>query len=134
MKDNAKPANLQSTFAVVKPDQGVDCLQVTETVYADLDRAYDNFAGHQLVAIHQFDRDWPTWEVHPYGDEIVVLLSGSANLELRQDNGNVTVRLEAPGDYIVVPKGTWHTASVQQPTRMLFITPGQGTLNREEPE
>ena len=134
MKGNAKPANLQSTFAIVKPDQGVDCLQVTETVYADLERAYDNFAGHQLVAIHQFDGDRPSWEVHPHGDEIVVLLSGSADLVLRRDEGNESVPLKAPGDYIVVPKGIWHTANVQQPARMLFITPGQETLNREEPE
>ena len=35
---------------------------------------------------------------------------------------------------IVVPRNTWHTAKVSEPTQMLFVTPGQGTINAEHPE
>ena len=39
-------------------------------------------------------------------------------------------RLRDPGSYVVVPKGTWHTARTSVPTRMLFMTPGEGTENK----
>ncbi len=35
--------------------------------------------------------------------------------------------------FVVVPKNTWHTAKVHAPTMMLFVTPGEGTENRESP-
>lgn len=35
--------------------------------------------------------------------------------------------------FVVVPRGTWHTAKVHAATTMLFITPGEGTENRESP-
>jgi hypothetical protein len=38
--------------------------------------------------------------------------------------------LTEPGAFVVVPKGTWHTARTAAPTRMLFITPGERTENR----
>ena len=31
---------------------------------------------------------------------------------------------------IIVPRDTWHTARVHRPARMLFITPGEGTVTR----
>jgi len=44
--------------------------------------------------------------------------------------GKRVARLAKPGDYVVVPRGTWHTAHVSVPTRMLFVTPGEGTENK----
>ena len=35
------------------------------------------------------------------------------------------------GAEAVVPRGTWHTARVRLPTSMWFITPGEGTENRD---
>jgi len=40
------------------------------------------------------------------------------------------VSLNQVGEYVLVPKNTWHTAKVRKPSRMLFITPGEGTENR----
>ena len=34
---------------------------------------------------------------------------------------------------VVVPKNTWHTALTDTDCAMLFITPGEGTINAEEP-
>ena len=48
-------------------------------------------------------------------------------------HGDETVRLSEPGAFVIVPRGTWHTAKVNVPTTMLFVTPGQGTENREQP-
>ena len=41
-----------------------------------------------------------------------------------------TVYLQEPGTYVIVPKGTWHTARVAKAAKMLFITPGEGTQNK----
>lgn len=124
--------NLTDTFAVFKPDLTVEPIAVTPTIYEELDRRFNHFKGHSLIAMHGFNSDWPTWEKHPAGDEIVVLLSGAATMTLRKKSGDETVRLTEPGSYLVVPKDTWHTAHISEPTRMLFITPGEGTENRAE--
>ena len=47
--------------------------------------------------------------------------------------GEDVVTLSEPGYYVIVPRGVWHTARVREPTQMLFVTPGEGTENREEP-
>jgi quercetin dioxygenase-like cupin family protein len=50
------------------------------------------------------------------------------------DRGDECVRLSEPGTFVIVPKNTWHTARIHAPTRMLFVTPGEGTVNAEQPE
>ena len=98
-------------------------------------RESGQFKGCVLVSTHEFNGlDWPTWEIHPVGDEIVVLLSGAATFVLRGDDGEARVQLAVPGAYVVVPRNTWHTARVCGTTRMLFITPGEGTENRTDPD
>ena len=126
--------DLGSVFAVIKPGFNVDTVDVTDTVFADLDQHYDKFAGHQLVAAFSFDADWPTWEIHPHGDEIVVLVSGDVEMIMRGSNGDESIVLNRQGQFAVVPRNTWHTAKVRAPTQMIFVTPGEGTLNKEAPE
>lgn len=122
--------NLAETFAVLRPDLTAMPVAVTPTVYEELDRDFDDFHGHVLVSSHTFTEPWPTWERHPAGDEIVCLLSGAATLILEVGGGEKAVKLEKAGDYVVVPKGTWHTARTSVSTTMLFVTPGEGTENR----
>lgn len=125
--------NLSQTFAVLGPSLGITPIEVTPTIYQELDERFGGFKGHVLVATYEFGESWPTWEIHPKGDELVVLLSGEARMVLREKGGERVVRLEKPGDYVIVPRGTWHTARIESPTRMLFITPGEGTENRAAP-
>lgn len=51
-------------------------------------------------------------------------------MRLRLPAGQRAMRLEPPAQYLVVPT---HTARVGTETTMLFITPGEGTENRETP-
>ncbi len=126
--------NLASIWAVIKPGLRVDTVPVTAGVYAELDRDYQQFHGHSLVAMHSFSSDWASWEIHPHGDEIVVLLSGSIRLTLREAQGDTTSRLDQPGDFVVVPRNIWHTARVDEPAQVLFVTPGEGTANADQPD
>jgi hypothetical protein len=86
--------------------------------------------GHGwLVSEYEFSADWPTWEMHPNGDEFVYLLSGSADLLLERPEGLATLPLRGAGA-VVVPRGVWHTAKIHAPSRMLHVTLGSGTETR----
>ena len=119
---------LDSTFVVLQPDHSAVPVTKTPTIYEELDRRFENFKGRVLVSCHTFDSDWETWERHPAGDEIVCLLSGRASFEL-EGRGTVA-ELTKPGEFLIVPRGVWHTAHTNVPTSMLFITPGEGTENK----
>jgi mannose-6-phosphate isomerase-like protein (cupin superfamily) len=84
-----------------------------------------------LVTTFGYDRDWPMWEMHPNGDEVVVLLEGRVTFVLEVDGGERHVELAAAGTYVIVPRGTWHTARTSSACRMLFITAGEGTEHRQ---
>jgi mannose-6-phosphate isomerase-like protein (cupin superfamily) len=126
----ARALDLASTFAVLDPDHRATLVEVTPTIYQELDERFDGFEGRLLVSCFGFESDWPTWERHPAGDEIVCLLSGDVTMVLDRDGVEDVVHLGDPGSYVVVPKGTWHTARTSVATKMLFITPGEGTENK----
>ena len=131
MSDENTSADIQSSFVVVNKNLLADVVPVTGTSWSDLDARYADFAGHSLSASFSFDNDWPTWEIHPEGDEFVCLLSGNAEMILDADDGEQRVRLDTPGSFVIVPRGAWHTAKVHAPTSMLIVTPGQGTEHRD---
>ena len=87
------------------------------------------FGEGWLISEYAFTQDWPTWEMHPHGDEFVYLLSGSVTLLIERDSEVQTIALEGSGA-VVVPRGTWHTAKVRAPSRMLHVTRGEGTETR----
>jgi mannose-6-phosphate isomerase-like protein (cupin superfamily) len=126
----SKAPDLASTFVVVEPDHRAIPVAVTPTIYEELDRLFDHFKGRLLVASFSFESDWPSWEIHPAGDEIVCLMSGAATMILDRSGGQETVHLRDPGAFVIIPKGTWHTARTSVPTTMLFVTPGEGTQNK----
>lgn len=80
----------------------------------------------RLVMIGPTTESWTTWERHPAGEELVVLLSGRADLVQRLAGGEHRISL-GPGQAVVNPAGVWHTADVHEPGQALFVTPGRGT-------
>lgn len=120
--------NLESTFVVMQPDLSAVAVTVTPTLWQELDERFERFRGRVLVSVFAFDEDWPTWERHPAGDEIVCLLSGEAKFFV--EGRREPIELKESGSFLVVPKATWHTAKTVVPTRMLFVTPGERTENK----
>jgi mannose-6-phosphate isomerase-like protein (cupin superfamily) len=90
--------------------------------------ADDGDEGRMVGIFHQTE-SWPTWERHPAGEEVVVLLSGRADLIQQVDGGERRVSLR-PGQAVVNPAGVWHTADVHEPGDILSITPGRGTEHK----
>jgi len=124
---------LATHFVVMNDKFDADVVTVTPELYERLDEEYKDFAGHLLFSTHSFESDWPTWETHPAGDEFVVLLSGDVELILAREGDDDVTRMNQPGTFVIVPRNTWHTARVHAPSVMLFVTPGEGTVNREQP-
>ena len=82
-----------------------------------------------LVTVGTGEGDWPRWEMHPQGDEILILLEGQLTVILDQDAVQRQVEM-TPGSTLVVPMGAWHRAVAQKAVRMLFVTYGAGTTHR----
>ena len=127
------PASIDETFVVMRPDLHAESIAVTDTLYTELDRRFEGFRKHLLISSHRFDCDWPSWECHPHGDEFVCLLSGAVQFLLRDGDADQTFDLRVPGSFVIVPANTWHTALVHKAAQLLFVTPGEGTQNTEEP-
>lgn len=127
------PFELSRTFVVLDPGLAATPMAVGPALYQELDARFSGFRQCLLVSEYVFDRDWPTWEMHPAGDEILYLLEGAAELWLRVDGETRVVPFDHSGASVIIPRGTWHTAHIATRARMLFITPGEGTVNAVEP-
>lgn len=91
------------------------------------EHAADGVEG-RLVSVHHFDADWPTWEMHPKGAELVYVISGRMTLVQEIDGERTETVLDA-GQAAINAPGVWHTAKVAEPTTAFFITAGDGTEN-----
>jgi mannose-6-phosphate isomerase-like protein (cupin superfamily) len=93
----------------------------------------DRYGHGWLISEFECSSDWPSWEMHPEGEEFVYLLSGAATLLLELPNGLKSVPLNGRAA-VLVPRGVWHMAKVSKPSRMLFVTRGHGTQQRPAAE
>lgn len=128
---------IASTYVRLRPDASAEALEVDATFWSRvMSGKLGDFHNEFLVSCLDFRDDWPTWESHPNGDEIVMLLEGQVEMYLERPSGKEPagveeIMLKDVGSFVIVPKGVWHTAKVHAPSRMLFITPGEGTQNRD---
>ena len=129
---DARSLNLSSTYLRLRNNATVEPLPVDETFWPSLmEGKLGTFHHEYLVTSYIYDADWPAWEMHPNGDEIVCLISGDVEFILEIDGKHKTVGLNETASYVIVPQGTWHTAKVKARSHMLFITAGEGTQHRE---
>ena len=125
------PLHVATTNLRLKPDGRAEPLTVSPAFWSDIKAGkLGSFHNEYLVTSMSFDASWTSWEVHPNGDEIVILMSGAMDFVLDTPDGEEICSVRDPGEYIFVTRGTWHTANVVQPSTMLFITAGEGTHHR----
>lgn len=127
------PHDLNETRLVLGPEGEGTLLAVGPSFYEKLDKQFGDFSGHVLIQQFEFEEAWPTWEMHPEGDEFVYLLEGDTDMLLFENGKEERVNVSTPGEYVVVPRGVWHTAQPKERTRLLFVTPGEDTQNAERP-
>lgn len=85
--------------------------------------------GGRIVCTFPQAETWTSWERHPAGEELVLLLSGRVDL-IQEIEGEIRRTELHPGMAVVNPPGVWHTADVHEPGVGLFITPGRGTEHK----
>lgn len=120
-----------STYLHFRDDGRADAIPASEAFWEDLSRgAYPQLDQGRLMSAFTFSEPWATWERHPAGEELVMLLSGVATFVLEESGTVRSVVLSEPGSYVLVPQNAWHTARTSVPTTLLFLTPGAGTEHR----
>lgn len=84
----------------------------------------------RLVSQYTFTEDWPSWEMHPLGDELVICIAGRMDLiQEFPDGRTVEMTLEA-GEYGINPPGVWHIANIASEATAIFVTAGEETQHR----
>jgi hypothetical protein len=74
------------------------------------------------------DVHYPIWEMHPEGDELLILSSGFVSLEFRDKGTEQTVPLP-PQSAFIVPAGIWHRLVVHEPSVLIAITARHNTAH-----
>jgi mannose-6-phosphate isomerase-like protein (cupin superfamily) len=120
--------NLNDTYVVVAGESATT-LEGGEPFWRRLATRDPELAaadGGWLVSSYVMTEDWPNWEMHPSGDEIVHCEEGACEFVIEQTEGTREIAM-APGKTVVVPRGTWHRARVDKRVQLLHITYGSGT-------
>jgi mannose-6-phosphate isomerase-like protein (cupin superfamily) len=68
-------------------------------------------------------------EMHPLGDELLLLLSGAVDVVLEEPAGPRVIELRG-GRACIVPRGVWHRLILREPGDLVFVTPPKGTQLR----
>lgn len=112
---------LGATAVPQPPFSGVDWYEAYGERHAD-----DGIEG-RLVSMHTFTEGWPTWEMHPKGDEVVICTDGVMVLTQEFPDGREEKITLRQGEYAINPPGVWHIADIKDRATAVFITAGEGT-------
>jgi mannose-6-phosphate isomerase-like protein (cupin superfamily) len=119
--------DLETTYLGLDGAGGVTALPVGPDFWQTI--AANPAAAGTLVTVNTGQGDWGHWEMHPAGDEVLVLLEGRLSLVFEGPDGDLVNEMRR-GSTLVIPRGVWHRAIDQSGVRMLFITYGAGTQHK----
>lgn len=126
-----RPIDLTDTYLHLDAGPGVEVLDVDETFWATIDERTELNTGRLVMAMDAA-ADWDVWEMHPEGDELILVVSGAVRIHVEHpDRSDVDapVSVEAPHLFLM-PAGAWHTMDVVEPARVVTVTWGGGTQHR----
>src|SRR4051812_46302003 len=96
MNPSTGPFDLISTYLRLRSDASIEPLTVDEGFWQRISSGgLGSFHNEYLVSAFTFDADWPSWEMHPNGDEIVCLVSGAATFVLQIANAEKEITLDS---------------------------------------
>jgi mannose-6-phosphate isomerase-like protein (cupin superfamily) len=124
-----RPFALNHTYVHLQPDGQAQRVEVDERFWATIGERTELHRGYRVTRATMND-DWPHWEMHPEGEELVVLLKGAMDLVLDDGARQWTVELRPGSETWINPRGVWHRGVVHQPSEVLFATAGRGTRHR----
>jgi mannose-6-phosphate isomerase-like protein (cupin superfamily) len=129
--------DLQTTYLLLEKNGDAVELPITDDFWDQLMSGIPTNAAAKrlmesdgrMVSAYRMEADWPNWEMHPAGDEVLILLKGKMTLVLEEGSAEKLIKL-TKGKAAIVPKGIWHTAKMSAPITLLAITAGAGTQHR----
>ncbi|MGD1878148.1 MAG: cupin domain-containing protein [Kiloniellaceae bacterium] len=121
------PKRLTETYLELRDGGAVGTIAVTPDFWPDLQSGKRTLHG-RLVMAFAMTEDMSHWEVHPAGEEILLLLSGKMTVVLEGDPDEAFAL--QPGEAFVVPRGRWHRLTVTEPGELVFMTEGDGTEHK----
>lgn len=120
---------LENTYLFIDGAGGVVPAPVTPDFWRTMDSIPN--AGDTLITVSGGQGGaWARWEMHPAGDEILVILEGAPRFWFELLDGRLETVQAAPGATVIIPKGAWHRAESTEPYKILFITFGAGTTHK----
>ena len=129
--DTTDPFSLTRAFVRLRSDGAMDVEALTTSFWSG------DHEGDRVVAVFEFassdDLHSDELEVHPDGDELIVVLAGAIDLISESNGDDVVVGLDA-GQAAVVRRGAWHRLSMRSPGRLLSINVRSGMQSRNRDE
>ena len=126
-----QPIDLTDTFIHLGTGPDVATIDVDETFWATIGDRTELHTGRLVMASEMSD-DWDTWEMHPEGDELIMVVRGAVRVHVDHPGGppiETPVVVAAP-HLVSMPAGAWHTMDVVEPARVVTVTWGSGTRHR----
>lgn len=69
------------------------------------------------------------WERHNNGDELLLILDGSVQIEVLDEQSSTRTNLPE-GTLFVVPRGRWHQLVAEAPVHILYVSPSEEGVER----
>lgn len=126
--DHAEQFDLKTTYIHLTDGPAAHLIKIDETFWPTIHERTELGDGRLVTKFSQ-SADWPHWEMHPDGDEVLYLISGKMELILDENGEERRIPFDA-GSAFVVPQGVWHRALVHEPGDLIGITRGRGTQTR----
>lgn len=120
--------DLENIYLALDGAGGVKTLPVGPDFWATVDSNPD--VDRILVAAFGGEGDWPHWEMHPEGEEVLILLEGEMGMIFEGADGAETLHPMRAGSTLVVPRGVWHRGVDQQGVKLMAMTWGAGTTHK----
>ena len=79
------------------------------------------------VGVFWSEADGPSpWEMHPDCDELLHAVDGQIEVEVLPQEGGAAERvILKAGEYLVVPRGSWHRQTLISKATEMYVTPGR---------
>jgi mannose-6-phosphate isomerase-like protein (cupin superfamily) len=119
--------------AVHIPPAGTASLLQADAIKAHLQRLPEGHLLGVFPIATSDDLHSDIWEMHPAGDEVLIMLTGELGVEYSDGSRRGTSSLQ-PSHGIVMPKGVWHRLVLREPGLLLALSPPQGTQSSHNPE
>jgi oxalate decarboxylase/phosphoglucose isomerase-like protein (cupin superfamily) len=120
--------DLTGTYLFLSASGDTDAVPVDDNFW-DRIRSREAHCGDRLMGALRITEDPSHWEVHPDGEEILFLRSGSMDVILQEDGKERVVKLRDSG-VCIIPRGVWHKQIVHSSCEFAFITPIKNTQTR----